>query len=78
MLGLAAFVFGLAGGIFSTVRKQFTISVTGTSLVLIFGFVTIFTSALEGSVIGGLVFGFPPLLLSALGVVFASVSKSAA
>jgi hypothetical protein len=75
MFGFLAFAFGLTGGIFSTERKQFALSVTGTSLVLAFGFVMIFTSALTGSVAGGLLFGSPVLFLSFLSMIFVGVSK---
>jgi uncharacterized membrane protein (DUF485 family) len=68
----------LTGGILSIKRRNFALSIIGICLVLVSGFTTIIGLAAEpngGAVAGGLMFGLPIVILSVLGVIFASVSK---
>jgi hypothetical protein len=78
ILGVLGFAFGLTGGIFSTRRKLFALTIVGTTLVIVPGLVTIVAFALVGynSWMVGLLFGLPIIILSVLGVIFAAISGS--
>jgi hypothetical protein len=75
--GILGFAFGLTAGIFSLKRKHFALSIVGTSLLLLSGFVMVVLFALMpyGSVGVGLLFGLPAMLLSLLGLIFTAISK---
>jgi hypothetical protein len=78
MFGVIGFAFGLTAGIFSLRRRHFAISIIGTSLLMLSGFVTMLAFALMayGSVWGGLLFGLPIMLFSLLGLIFTAISRS--
>ena len=77
LFSILGFAFGLTAGICSLKRKRFALSVAGTSLVLVSGFVTIILLATYGQIawLVGFAFGMPTILLSILGIVFLGVSQ---
>lgn len=69
--------FGLTAGILSIKRRHFVLSIVGTSLVTLSGFVILLAFAImpHSSVIWGLLYGIPTIFLSILGIIFVSISK---
>ena len=75
--GILGCALGLTGGIFTLMRRRFALCITGMVLIIISGFVTAgaFVLILWNGWGMGLLFGLPPIGLSVLSIIFASVSR---
>jgi hypothetical protein len=75
--GILGCALGLTGGIFTLMRRRFALCLTGMILIMISGFVTAgaFVLILWNGWGMGLLFGLPCIILSALSIIFASVSR---
>jgi hypothetical protein len=75
--GILGCALGLTGGIFTLMRRRIALCITGMILIMISGFVTAgaFVLILWNGWGMGLLFGLPPIVLSVLSIIFASVSR---
>lgn len=77
-MGILAFVYGLAAGIFSLKRRMFVHCLVGGIVTVAEGFllVLVFAQQWDSSWVVGLTFGVPIILLSSIGLFFISLSKN--
>lgn len=76
-VGFLSFVYGLTAGILTLNRRNFDHCLTGGLLTVFEGFLIVFAFAHQylGSWIIGALFGVPIMVLSALALLFVSISK---